>query len=396
MTTALAPEPTILPTLTVARPRLISRVLVLVFVADFMALTSLYLTLAVVGLYATSIGAGAGAGAATAAIMLSSMVTELAAPRLIARFGYRITFAASLLLLGLPALAMTAATSLTVIMVVGSLHGLGFGLMVVAAGSLVSEVIPAERRGEALGLYGAGVVLPGVIGLPLGVWLAAHAGPQAVFLTAAVAALSGLLVVPGLPGRTAAPEAPVGIVAALRNPQLIRPSIVFFATTVAAGIVVGFLPLAVGASATVATIALLVQSATATLARWLAGRYGDRHGASTMLIPGLITAALGILALVFVGTPLAVIGGMVLFGAGFGVVQNASLAMMLERVSASEYSAVNAVWSVAYDSGWGLGAVAFGAASAHTGFPVGFALTGALMLSALAPARRDQKANATA
>jgi predicted MFS family arabinose efflux permease len=86
-----------------------------------------------------------------------------------------------------------------------------------------------------------------------------------------------------------------------------------------------------------------------------------------------------------------VIGGMVLFGAGFGIVQNVSLAMMLERVATSEYSTVNAVWSIAYDSGWGLGAAAFGAAAAHTGFPVGFALTGALMLTALAPARRDRK-----
>jgi hypothetical protein len=87
---------------------------------------------------------------------------------------------------------------------------------------------------------------------------------------------------------------------------------------------------------------------------------------------------------------------MVLFGAGFGVVANASLAVMLERVSTAEYGAVNAVWSVAYDSGWGVGAAAFGAAATHTGFPVGFALTGTLMLAALAPARRDRKEYRTA
>ncbi len=396
MTTALAPELPVLPALPVVRPRLISRVLVLVFVADFVALTSLYLMLAVVPLYATSIGLGSAAGAATAAIMLSSMVSELAAPRLMARYGYRVVFAASLMLLGVPALAMTMANSLGVIMVAGALHGLGFGLMVVAAGSLVSEVIPAERRGEALGVYGAAIVLPGVIGLPLGVWLAAHASPSAVFVTAAAFALSGLLVVPFLPGRGAAIEGPVGIFAALRNPALARPSVVFFATTVAAGTVVGFLPLAVGASSNVATVALLAQSVTATLFRWLAGRHGDKHGASTLLIPGLVAAATGILALFFISTPLAVIGGMILFGAGFGVVANASLAIMLERVTTAEYGAVNAVWSVAYDSGWGVGAAAFGATATHTGFPVGFALTGTLMLAALAPARRDRKEHRSA
>jgi MFS family permease len=383
-TTAFAPLP-------VARPRLITRALGLVFVADFAALTSLYLMLAVVPLYVDSLGAGGGAGVATAAIMLPSMVAELAAPRLLARYGYRVAFAVSLVLLGVPALAMTVAGSLSMVMLLGALHGLGFGLMVVAAGSMVSEVIPAERRGEALGVYGAGIVLPGVVGLPLGVWLAAHAGPAAVFVTAGVFALAGLLAVPGLPGRAAAPEAPVGVFTALRNPALARPAVVFFATTVAAGIVVGFLPLAVGASSNVATVALLAESATATLFRWLAGRQGDRHGAGRLLIPGLVVAAAGILALLFVGAPAAVIGGMVLFGAGFGTVQNVSLAVMLERVPAAEYSTVNAVWSVAYDSGWGLGAAAFGTVAGHTGFPIGFALTAALMLTALKPARRDRR-----
>jgi predicted MFS family arabinose efflux permease len=377
MTTTIAPT---------VRPRLISRALVLVFVADFGALMSLYLMLAVVPLYVTT----SGAGVTTAAIMLSSIASELAAPRLLARYGYRAVLAASLLMMGLPALTMPLLTDLTGIMAACAVHGLGFGLMVVAALSLAAEVIPAQRRGEGLGLFGAGIMIPGVIGLPLGVWLATHVGFTVVFLISGLAALVALVGIPGLPGRATQVERPAGILAALRNPALTRPALAFLATSTAAGIVVAFIPLAVGTSTDVATVALLAQSAAATLTRWLAGRVGDRHGPSRLLIPGLLLAASGILALTFVGTPVAVIVGMTVFGIGFGICQNVTLAIMLNRAAPTEYSSVNAVWNLSYDAGWGLGAAAFGAAATHTGFPTAFAITGTLMLTALVPASRDR------
>jgi predicted MFS family arabinose efflux permease len=80
---------------------------------------------------------------------------------------------------------------------------------------------------------------------------------------------------------------------------------------------------------------------------------------------------------------------MVLFGAGFGVMQNASLSLMFERVSRSSYSAVSAIWNLAYDAGMGLGAATFGLIVGQIGYPIAFALTSAVMLLALAPAWRD-------
>jgi MFS family permease len=66
---------------------------------------------------------------------------------------------------------------------------------------------------------------------------------------------------------------------------------------------------------------------------------------------------------------------MVLFGAGFGVAQSASLALMFDRVRPSGYGAVSAVWNIAYDAGYGLGSIAFGVLAVHTGYPGAFALT---------------------
>ncbi len=378
----------------VFRPRIMTRALVLVFVSGFGAMTSFYLLLSVVPLYAGSVGAGGvGAGLTTGVLMFSTVAAELATPRLVARFGYRLVFAVGLLLLGAPSLALTASASMAAILTVSVVRGLGFAIAVVVGGALVASLVPRERRGEGLGLYGIVVGVPAVVALPLGVWLAGYAGYPLVFVAGAVAALAGLAVVPGLPGREPKPEQPVGVLAGLRAPALVRPSIVFSATAMAAGVVVTFLPLAVTqASGNLAVLALLIQAAAATLTRWWAGRYGDRHGPARLLIPGVLVAAVGMLALVLTASPTAVVVGMMLFGAGFGVTQNASLTLMFDRVSTSGYGTVSALWNLAYDAGLGLGAAGFGVLAAQTGYPAAFALTAALVLAALVPAWRDRSA----
>jgi len=376
------------------RQRIINRPLALLFVATVGALTSFYLLLSVVPLFATSVGAGGiGAGLTTGALMFSTVGAELAAPRLMARFGYRMAFAAGLVLLGAPALALTASANLATILVVCIVRGLGFAMTVVAGSALVAALVPHERRGEGLGLYGIVVGVPSMVALPLGVWLIEQIGYPPVFIAGALVALAGLAVVPGLPGRQPRAQQPVGVLTGLRTPALARPAVVFAATAVAAGVVITFVPLAVTrGSGNLAAVALLVQATTATLARWWAGRRGDRNGPAGLIMPAVLTAGVGMSALVLIASPTAVVTGMVLFGAGFGVAQNASLALMFDRVQASGYGTVSAVWNLAYDAGLGVGGAAFGVITAQTGYPIAFALTAALVLTAVVPAWRDRSA----
>ncbi|MEO8200675.1 MAG: MFS transporter [Gemmatimonadota bacterium] len=377
---------------TSARPRLMTRSLTLLFIVAFGTTLSFYLLLSVVPLYAASVGAGGiGAGLATGALMLSTVAAEFVTPRLVTRFGYRVVLIAGILLLGAPSLGLIGSASMTAIFVVCLVRGLGFAITVVVGGSLAASLSPEERRGEGLGLYGVVCNIAGVLGLPLGVWLVAHAGYPTVFMGGALAAMAGLLVIPAMPAREPHAEPAVGMMTGLRNRALLRPSVVFFAIAMAGGIVVTFLPLAVGgATASLVPLALFAQAASATAARWWAGRVGDRHGSSGLLMPSLVVSAVGILMLVAVSNPVVVLLGMVVFGAGFGVAQNASMAIMFERVSRSGYDAVSAIWNLAYDGGFGVGATGYGILAEQTGYPVAFASTALVMLVALIPALRDR------
>ncbi|MFD8542333.1 MFS transporter [Streptomyces sp. NPDC059649] len=376
------------------RPRLVTRALLLRFVSMVGASASFFLLLPVVPRYAEASGGGGGApGVATGTLMLATVLGELATPRLVGRFGYRLVLGGGLFLLGAPALVLPLSAGMAGIVVICFLRGLGFAAAVVAGGALTASLIPAARRGEGLALVGIVAAVPSLCGLPLGVWLVAQVGYGPVAVAAGLVALVSVAAVPGLPDREVAAGPSVGVVAGLRDGALLRPAAVFATTALAAGIIVTFLPLAVAAgSAGVVAVALFVQPLAAVVARWFAGRYGDRHGPARLVLPGVLLSAAGTLGLALTGSQLAVLAGAAVFGTGFGIAQNATLTQMYARVPASGYGTVSALWNVAYDAGMGVGAAGFGVLAGWTGYPAAFALTAVLMLGALVPARRDRTA----
>ena len=418
MTQALSPAHATRYDVPASRPRLVSARFAAALLSSFGALTSFYLLLSVTPMYAMSAGAGsAGAGLVTGSLMLTTVLAEFASPRLLGRFGYRAVFAAGALLLGGPAPALLLPHSMATIIAVSIARGIGFGLATVVLGALVAASVPAERRGEGIGLAGVVACVPAIVALPSGVWLAQNTGYAVVIAITAISALAPLAATPWLadPGDTGpagqqagsghgetggghgeTETAPAGLLSSLRSGGMLRPGLVFAATTVAAGVVASFLPLAAGVSAGVATLGLFAQAVTATASRWWAGRRGDRHGHAGLLIPGLLTAAAGMASLIWVSAPVVVIAGMCLFGIGFGIAQNTTFALMLDRAPASGYGTASALWNLAYDAGYGTGPIVFGVFVAHTGYPAAFALTGLLILAALVPAVRDRRPQGTA
>lgn len=394
MTTATA-APVSCPDLCAARPRLVTAPFARLLLVELGAMTSFYLLVAVVPMYATSLspgGAGGlGAGLSTAVLMLASVAGECVTPALAGRLGYPRMLAAGLLLLGGPALALPATHGMAGVLAVSLVRGLGFAVVVVAVGALVPAVVPAHRRGEGLGLVGVAGAVPAVVALPAGVWLVSAVGFPVAFSAGALASVVTVAAVVGLPGLAAHGDEPVGLLAGLRDPTVSRPALVFAGTAVAGGVVVTFLPGSVSAHAGLAAAALLVQAAAATLTRWWAGRHVDRGGrAARVLLLGALTAAAGMLLLALAPGPVAVLASMVAFGAGFGAAQSASMTAMLAAVPASGFGTASAVWNMAYDLGWGVGAAGIGLVVAGAGYPIAFVVTAvvALSLSVLAPRRK--------
>ena len=369
------------------REVLLTRPVILLTLVAFAALFGFQLLLSVVPLYADEAGGGSsGAGLATAAFMLSTVLTQIQMPRILGRYGYRRTLAAGLLFLGVPALFYAYAQMLVPILAVTLLRGVGFGIVTVVFAALVVELAPPGRRGEALGLLGVAITLPNIFCNALGLWLVGQFGYGVVFVLGGVAPLLGLVMVIGI--RSAAPsekgeeEEGAGFFAGLGRAPLLRIFLLFAATTMAGGVVLTFLPLAVpGSGAFSAASALLVVGITSTASRWWAGRFGDRRDPRLLLAPGLLACATGMVCLPLGGVVLLV--GAVLFGTGFGLLQNATLILMMGRVSKSEYGLGSTLWNAAFDTGTGIGAFSFGFVISAVGFSWSFFICAAMVTSAL-------------
>jgi MFS family permease len=382
---------------TAVKTRLLSVPLAVTFLAEFTSLTSFFLLLSVMPMLAAEAGTGSsGAGLITGSLLLGTVAAEAVAAAAIRRFGYRTVLAAGAVLLGAPALAMLVREPQVVMVSVSVVRGFGFGLSGVVTGALTAKLLPPERRGEGLGLLGVVSGVPAIVALPAGVWLAGHHLAAAAAAMAATAALLPLVAIRWLPGgrearqtahtkrmQEARSSGRMAAAAALRLP------LIFAAATIAAGTLDSFLPLAKGIPSNLASAALLVQAITATLSRWQAGKHGDRYGHARLLIPALAVAALGMAAMIVLGSPVVVFAGMVLFGAGFGVIENATFALLIEQLPEAKASAL---WNLAYDAGYGAGPAVFGLICVSTGYPAAFALTGVLILATLPAALRERKA----
>jgi predicted MFS family arabinose efflux permease len=361
-----------------------ARPMILTLFVSFCTMVGFFLLLSVVPLYTKEAGGGSsGAGLATAMFMFSTVLAQAWMPRLLARFGYRSVLAAGLLLLGLPAFLYIPLGGVSAILAVTLVRGAGFGVAIVALAAVVTELAPPGRRGEALGLYGVALALPTIFCGALGLWLVEHFGYSPVFLIGASAPLLALVAALGISavsGREERSEA--GLLYGLKRGPLLRIFLLFASCTAASGVVVTFLPLsAPGPGPFSAATALLLLGIASTFFRWWAGRFGDRRDPHLLLAPGLVCAALGMVTLSFEG--LVLLGGALLFGVGFGALQNTSLLLIMQRVPKAQFGLGSTLWNLAFDAGTGAGAFVFGFVVEAVGFSWAFFLCAGLLVAAL-------------
>lgn len=347
----------------------------LLLVTTIGAFAGYVLLLPVVPLWAVAGGAGTlAAGATNGVFMLVTVVTQLAMPRLLRCMGPRRALALGALLIGAPTPLFAASTELWVLLGVSGLRGVGFGLLTVAGGALVAELVPASQLGRATGFYGLAVGLPNVAFLPLGVWLTQQIGFVVLFWVAAgtpiVAALAALGM-ESVRARTSSDPSARSFPLTLLPPWLMMTAV-----SISAGGFVAFLPLAV--APTVAPPALMAFGFAVVAGRWAAGVIGDRLGSQRVLLPALLTAGAGAAGVAFaIAGPVgpAVVGAFGL-GGGFGALQNATLVVMFERARSGPASTA---WNVAYDAGNGIGAVGFGVLVTTVDYPLTFLLAAGLI-----------------
>lgn len=344
------------------------------------------------------------AGGTTGIFMAATVATQVATPWMLRRFGYRPVMAVAAFMLGVPALGHTLGMDAWIVLLFSALRGTGFGAITVAQSALVAELVPPRLLGKATGLIGVFIGLSQMVGLPLGLFLADVFGYDAVFVVAAVVASVAAVMCLRIPALKADPV-PLADPGADHEPTpmwklVVVPALALLTTSMSFGAVSSFLPAAVesldsAAGSVLGGFMLSIVGAASLVFRYLVGVAADRSGQpGRLLIPSQLLALSGMAlmtATVVFGWPvwLLVLAALV-FGGGFGAVQNESLLTMFQRTPRSKLSEASAVWNIFFDAGTGLGSVLFGAVASVFLFSGAFGAGAAVIVFGLFITGADQ------
>jgi predicted MFS family arabinose efflux permease len=352
-----------------------------VFVTMYLPLCNFYLLLSTLPALVSSNGAGySGAGLTTGVLMAATVISELAVPFWVSRWGYRRLTQVALLLLALPTLALWLSFDMSLGLLVSVVRGVGLAIAFVIGSSIVAHVTVPSRRAEALALFGALSGTAAIICTPAGVWIAARFGPDVLIGISTLVVLGGFATVAQLPVVVGGARATGRRLSIRSTRALLAPALSFALTAIAAAIFITFAPLiGVPSASTGVPAALLVHSSSILFARWASGRLS--YSPSYMLCAAGVLAGVGLVAVSCASHLPIFLLGAALTGLAFGAAQNVSLVWMFDRASPSHYDGVSAIWNIAYDGGLGLGAAAFGFVLTLLGHQYAFVLTGVLLVT---------------
>ncbi|HJA37560.1 MAG TPA: MFS transporter [Candidatus Brevibacterium intestinigallinarum] len=338
--------------------------------------------LPVAPLWAVHGGAGSvGAGAVNGVLMLFTVLTQLVVPRALRLLGWTPVLGAGMLLLGAPAALFALSDSLSLILLISAVRGMGFGVLTVTGSALVAELVEPARRGQAIGVYGLAIAAPQILFVSGGPWAVEHLGYGVIFaigLLPVVGAVPAMMLgrrVDHVPDPTEPPP----------YLSLLRPMALLLAVTLAGGALITFMA-PMSDSALLSTLALLCMTAVAAVARWKAGGLADRHGARAFIWPLVLLTVVGMSVVAWAvrdpqaTTAWALLLGATIVGVSYGGLQNLTLVVAFESVSRPHYGAASAVWNVGFDAGTGAGAVMIGLIAGGSSYSTAMLVGGAVSL----------------
>lgn len=375
--------------------RVLSKPFVLTMLAEFALCTSIGMLLAVVPVYADhDLGVGSfGVALAVAAVSPMVLVCQPLAGRYADRNGRRILVVAGGVLAAIAVVGYVVADSLPLLIVLRLLTGTGEALALVGAATIVTDLAPEHRRGEALSVFSLGLWGGLALGPLVGELVLGNTRYDAVWLLAAACCLAA-----GLIGLALPETAPSRDSRPVSEPRLIHPA------AIGPGLVLSFTVLGFAGLGTFGALyardlgldgagsVFLLFSAVVVATRVLARQVPDRLGPkrTSRFALGLISA--GLFTIGLWNVPAGLFVGTIVVAFGHALAFPSLMTLAVNAGPASERSAVIGTFSAFTELGFLVGALTLGAVASSLGYDGVFVvcafgpLIGVLVLSRISTA----------
>jgi MFS family permease len=330
-------------------------------------------------------GGGVAVGVVVGTFSVGAVLLRPFAGRIGDRMGRRVLIIGGALTVGVAVALYPLAGSVAVLVPARLLGGIGEAAFFVGAGTMVTDLAPEARRGEAISYWSVAVYGGLAFGPALGEWLLDHDRYTRVWVVSAALALAaGVLAfatretMRPRPSGEAPPHQPL-----LHRAALAPGTVLFLGMVPLAGFF-GFVPLYVDeVGLTDSRGVFLLYGCLVLAVRIFGARIPDRIGAlraGTLATAGI---AVGMLVVAAVPEPWGLYAGAAVLALGMSQLYPSMLMLALTGVPETERGSAVGTTSSFFDLSQGVGAVLLGSVVALAGYRGSFAVAAVMALAGM-------------
>jgi len=358
--------------------KLFSKNFILTSLSTFMLFASFYFLLITLPIYIEKIGGTESEiGLILGFFTISAVALRPFIGQGVDRHGRKIILVSGIVVFLLSMLLYDYTRNVTSLLFLRVVQGIGWGAATTSATTLIADIAPPSRRGEAMGVFGMASNVAMAIGPALSIVLLQAYGFSILFSICAGIALVSLLLALWISETTVEhPRTP------LFSREAIFPSALMFTVSLTYGSIVSFLSLfAQKQGITNPGIFFSVFAVTLILVRGPAGKLSDIKGRKYVIIPGMILITSSLLVLSTASTLYVFLLAALLYGLGFGLFHPSLMAFLVDRVSEKGLGAAMGTFTAAFDLGIGMGSIGLGLVLQYSGFQAMYSLSGLIVLA---------------
>jgi len=357
-----------------ARPRLVTARFALVVTAGIFYFLSIGVVLPAVPRYVKHEldGGSIAVGVAVGALFVGAVVLRPLAGRIGDRYGRKLLIVAGAATVGISMLGYALASSLGALIAARIVTGLGEAAFFVGAATMITDLAPVERRGEAISYWSVAVYSGFAFGPAIGETVQREWGYTTLWLLAA--ALGFVSAVLGTFTRDVVREPHVGPPQPLINRRALGPGSVLFAGLVATAAFGAFVPL-YGPDVGIDDVAVVftVFGLLVLAIRIFGARLPDILGGARAGTVALVATGAGMLTMAVWPSATGLFAGVVIFAVGSAFMYPAMLLMALEGSTEADRGSAVGTISSCFDLSQGIGSLLVGGIAALTSYRGAFA-----------------------
>jgi MFS family permease len=335
-------------------------------------------------------------GVGIASFSLAAVLLRPFVGRISDTYGRRVLIISGGIVVGVSSLALVWAASLPVLIVLRFAAGIGEAAFYVGCATIINDLAPDERRGEAFSYFSLALFGGLAVGPIIGETMLEHFGYDSAWKIAALVSVFAALIGLRLPDTRPTVERSKG--ATKGRPRIVHPAGLLPGTVLASAILglagfSTFVPLyALQIGLDGSRLVFALSSVLIISIRLLGARIPDILGARKAGRIALISNTSGFLVMALWAKPAGLFAGTALFAIGQSLVFPALMSLAVGNTPPEERGAVVGTFTAFFDLAFGLGALSLGWVASHFGYSgvfMGAAISAALGLGALQMATRS-------